>query len=89
MNRCMRFLVAGRVQGVAYRAGTQSTARRLRLCGFARNLPDGRVEVVACGEPERLQELERWLWQGPPFARVSEVHAEELGARRFADFDIL
>lgn len=89
MSRCVRFLVAGRVQGVAYRASTQSTARRLRLCGFARNLPDGRVEVVACGEPERLQELERWLWRGPSFARVSEVRTEELGARSFVDFDIL
>ncbi len=87
MSRCMRFRVSGRVQGVAFRASTQSTARRLGLRGFAMNLPDGRVEVVACGDPEDLRALERWLWQGPRSARVTEVLAEEIPQRPFVDFD--
>ncbi|MFQ5934980.1 MAG: acylphosphatase [Acidiferrobacterales bacterium] len=85
-NRCMRFLVSGRVQGVFYRGTTQTTAKRLGLRGFARNLADGRVEVVACGESTGLKELENWLWQGPPHARVTEVVAEEIPARDFIDF---
>ncbi|MFQ6021256.1 MAG: acylphosphatase [Acidiferrobacterales bacterium] len=87
MGRCKRFLVSGQVQGVFFRASTQDTARRLGLCGFARNLADGRVEVVACGEPSRLAELEDWLWQGPPYARVSNVVSEDIAARAYADFE--
>lgn len=48
----------------------------LGLRGFARNLDDGRVEVLACGAVEALRELESWLWQGPPGARVSDVTTE-------------
>jgi acylphosphatase len=68
-----RFLVSGVVQGVFYRASTRGQAQRLGLTGHARNLPDGRVEVVAHGGPDALDALERWLWQGPPAAKVSGV----------------
>ena len=86
MNRCMRYLVSGLVQGVYYRGATQLAARRLHLCGFARNLSDGRVEVIACGEVASLKELERWLWQGPTHARVDDVVSEEIEQRAYADF---
>jgi acylphosphatase len=69
----VRFLVSGKVQGVFFRASTREEALRLGLNGYARNLADGRVEVVADGAPESVQEFERWLWQGPPAARVEEV----------------
>ena len=68
-----RFLVSGVVQGVFYRASTRTQARQLGLTGHARNLPDGRVEVIAHGEPDALDALERWLWQGPPAAEVEGV----------------
>jgi acylphosphatase len=68
-----RFHVSGRVQGVFFRASTRQEALRLGLCGYARNLPDGRVEVVASGSADAMNALERWLWQGPPAARVGEV----------------
>jgi acylphosphatase len=87
MNRCMRFLVSGRVQGVFFRGSTQSTARHLGLVGYARNLADGRVEVIACGERGALEALERWLWQGPPSAHVSQVIAEAISERVFSDFE--
>ncbi|MEJ2602484.1 MAG: acylphosphatase [Gammaproteobacteria bacterium] len=72
----MRFLVSGVVQGVWFRASTRDEAARLGLRGHALNLPDGRVEVLACGEPDALARLEAWLWEGSPAARVSEVIAE-------------
>lgn len=77
MNRCVRCLVSGRVQGVFYRAATQAEARRLGLHGWAHNLSDGRVEVLACGEPQAVEALWRWLWQGPPRAQVLAVECEE------------
>ena len=76
-ERAVRCLVAGRVQGVWYRASTAEQAVRLSLRGWARNLPDGRVEVVVAGEPDRVAELCGWLWEGPSRARVSGVTVEE------------
>ena len=73
-----RFLVSGVVQGVFYRASTRAQAQRLGLTGHARNLADGRVEVVAHGDPDALDALERWLWQGPPAAQVDAVGRTEL-----------
>jgi len=65
--------VAGRVQGVFYRASTRDHARELGVTGYARNLPDGRVEVLACGKPEAVEALCRWLWQGSHSSRVTAV----------------
>jgi acylphosphatase len=81
VTQCIKCIVKGRVQGVWYRAGTQQRARELGLSGYARNLSDGGVEVLACGESEGLGELERWLWQGPPAAEVSEVECEPASAQ--------
>jgi acylphosphatase len=65
--------VSGRVQGVFFRASTREHARALGVTGYARNLPDGRVEVLACGKPDAVEVLCRWLWQGPPSSRVTAV----------------
>ena len=86
MSRCRHFLVSGQVQGVFFRASAESAARRLGLTGWVRNLRDGRVELVACGEAAPLEELERWLWQGPPRARVTEVKVQETVAQSFDGF---
>ena len=68
-----RYLVEGRVQGVFFRASTQAEALRLGLLGWVRNLPDGRVEVLAAGSPAAQQALAAWLAIGPPRARVERV----------------
>ncbi len=73
MDTAARFLVSGRVQGVFFRAGTREQARRLGLRGHARNLADGRVEVVAAGADTAIDALARWLQHGPPTARVERV----------------
>ena len=75
--RATRFLVAGKVQGVYFRAGTREQALALGLRGHARNLADGRVEVIAAGGADAIARLERWLWQGPPAARVASVQRED------------
>jgi acylphosphatase len=73
----VRCVVAGRVQGVNYRAATAEEAARLELDGWVKNLADGRVEVVVAGEQRAVAALTRWLWQGPRAARVDAVHLEE------------
>jgi len=88
MNRCRHFLVSGRVQGVFFRAATEAAARRLGVTGWVRNLADGSVELVACGEEAKLAELERWLWQGPPRARVEQVRSREAELQTFSDFSV-
>ena len=75
--QAIRCLVAGRVQGVYYRAAVVAEAERLGVQGLVRNLPDGRVEIIAKGRAVVLAELATWLWQGPPAARVDAVQVEE------------
>ncbi|WP_135255599.1 acylphosphatase [Thermus caldilimi] len=79
-------LIKGRVQGVGYRAFAQKKALELGLSGYAENLPDGRVEVVAEGPKEDLLTLLHHLKQGPRLSRVEEVEvqwAEETGLKGF------
>jgi acylphosphatase len=73
-HRCW---VSGRVQGVFYRASAAQRARELGLSGYARNLPDGRVEVLVVGPVQALRQFTDWLAIGPTAARVSEVRIEE------------
>jgi len=77
MTAARRFTIEGRVQGVFFRDSTRRVANSLGITGYAINLSDGNVEVLACGPPAALQELATWLERGPPMARVSHVHAEE------------
>ena len=73
-----RFLVEGRVQGVCFRAGTREQALALGLAGYARNLADGRVEVLAAGDAHAIEALAQWLEDGPPQARVDAVRREDV-----------
>lgn len=79
-----RYLISGRVQGVGFRAATSREASRLGLSGYARNLPDGRVEVLACGDPQALAALRAWLLGGGPGAarvdRLDEAAADPVDA---------
>ena len=69
-----RWLVSGRVQGVFFRKSACDAARRIGgLEGYARNLDDGRVEVLAEGPEGRLEALEEFLRKGPIGARVTSV----------------
>lgn len=82
------FTVHGRVQGVWFRDSTRREAERLAIAGHAINLPDGKVEVLACGSPEALRELETWLHSGPPLASVSRVESVVVEATAAKGFRI-
>lgn len=75
---CKKCLVSGRVQGVFYRGSAAQRARELAVRGYARNLPDGRVEVLACGQDEAVQAFVSWLWIGPSAAKVSAVEVADV-----------
>ena len=72
-----RFWIDGKVQGVWFRASTCERARQLGLRGYARNLADGRVEVLAAGTAGAVDDLGRWLQRGPPMAEVASVRRED------------
>jgi acylphosphatase len=82
----VRFLVSGRVQGVFYRASTREQALALGLAGHAKNLADGRVEVLASGSADALDALEQWLHQGPSGAEVSRVFREAMAEQDLFGF---
>ena len=73
-----RFLVTGRVQGVGYRAFAWNRALALGLEGYAANLVDGTVEVVARGAKPAVDSLEESLRLGPPWSRVTAVSRTEV-----------
>ena len=74
---CRRFLVSGKVQGVFFRASTARQAEQLKVRGWAKNLPDGGVEVLALGSLAAVEQLGDWLRQGPSRARVDAVEVSE------------
>lgn len=76
-----RVLVSGKVQGVFYRKYTQRKAAQLGVTGFVRNLPDGRVEIVAEGTAEQVRALEAWCHEGPPKSEVTAVSVTDCTGR--------
>ena len=81
-----RCLVSGRVQGVYYRASARARALDLGVHGVARNLADGRVEVLALGEDAAVARFIEWLWDGPPTARVESVEVSSLEKHEWAAY---
>jgi acylphosphatase len=77
---CRRSFVSGRVQGVFYRATCVRKAESMGLRGYARNLPDGRVEVLACGDAAIVEQFIAWLWEGSPASKVTGVDTSDADA---------
>ena len=73
----LHLIVSGRVQGVAFRYYARRQAHQLGLRGYVRNLPGGKVEIVAEGEPEAVEVMSAWAHKGPPMAKVSYVQVME------------
>lgn len=86
-----RYLITGKVQGVGFRWFVARNATRLRVMGYARNLSDGSVEVVAVApDGATLAEFESLIGRGPEFAQVSRVEKAEISVEKEAPktFDI-
>lgn len=83
-----RYIVEGRVQGVGYRYFVMREAASLGVTGFARNLPDGRVEVVGEGGDDALTTFEQRLRQGPSFAEVKNLERAAIPPRSDQGFHI-
>ena len=89
MSACVQITVKGRVQGVYFRAYTQKQAVKFNLKGFVRNLPNGDVEILACGDDSSLQNLVSWCHKGPLFAKVNEVIVKaSTKMEAFTEFEI-
>jgi acylphosphatase len=90
MTRTVKILVSGRVQGVCFRQSTKNKAKKFGILGTARNLDDGRVEIIAQAEAETLGPFIEWCHKGPIAARVDHVEQIELQAFEysFAIFEI-
>ncbi len=85
----LRLIVEGRVQGVFFRAAARARAQSLSLRGYARNLADGAVEIVAEGRRADLLALAQWARRGPPAARVAAMREEWSGKiGEFRDFTV-
>lgn len=86
---CIRYYISGKVQGVWFRANTKEKALHLQLTGYVRNLPDGRVEVLACGDQEKIAELQAWLNIGPKHAEVTHLEYQPMKWQEYQGFEIL
>lgn len=92
MKKRVRLKISGRVQGICYRAETQTVGTGLGLSGYAQNNRDGTVTVVAVGEEKNLEKLVEWCRKGPAGARVDSietVYGEPAPDEEFNGFEIL
>ncbi len=90
MTKSFCYFVSGRVQGVGYRKFVYKKAVGLGICGYVRNLSDGRVEVLACFATEEQRKFfEEELSNGPIFARVDDVKCVKIGNYDKKNFEIL
>jgi acylphosphatase len=89
MTKTISIFVSGKVQGVFYRQSTREKAMAIGINGQVRNLPDGRVHIIATGSKEQLDQLLEWCRQGPPRARVSGIESAEMPLEHFDQFLVM
>lgn len=84
-----RVFISGIVQGVFFRASTRNAAQQVGVDGWVRNLPDGRVEAVFQGPPDKVGAAIQWCRKGPPGSRVERVEIlEEEPSGQLMGFDV-
>ena len=87
--KCAHLIVSGRVQGVFFRDNTRRKAEELGLTGYAKNLPDGTVEVVAEGNEDKINELIEFIKKGPGIAMVEGINLKHKEPENFKSFKII
>ena len=86
----VNIFISGRVQGVAFRYFTEGAAKHLGITGWVRNLPDGRVEIIAEGPDDKIEELIKLIKKGPSNAVISRIQVgSEKPTGEFNSFDVL
>lgn len=89
MNKTIKAQVSGKVQGVWFRASTKYVAEKLGLNGYAKNLANGDVEVMASGNENKLNDLVNFLSSGPELAVVTNVQWQWVDETDFSLFEVL
>ncbi len=85
--KTVKILAKGRVQGVFYRYSTKQEAIRLGVLGYAKNLLNGDVEIIAQGNSDAIQALFLWCKEGPAHARVDDIEIKEVETNKeYNDF---
>lgn len=88
MQKAIRIVVTGKVQGVFFRVSTQEIARKLGLSGWCMNLPNGDVQIHAEGEGKDLYALTEWCKLGSPMSKVESVKSEDSKPEGYTEFNI-
>lgn len=89
MEKNLKLLISGRVQGIGYRAFVEKRAENHGIKGYVKNLSDGKVEVVAKGDDKDLDQFIEKLRKGPAFALVRDIEIDEISlTENFKDFRI-
>ncbi len=86
--KCTHLIVSGKVQGVFFRANVRNKANELELKGYAKNLDNGDVEVVAEGSEEKIKELIDFIRKGPGIASVAGVQVKHKEPESFKNFEV-
>ena len=86
---CCLIQVFGLVQEVFFRYSAKTEAKKLSLVGYIKNLDDGSVEIIICGNKEKINEFMEWCRNGSAMAKVERVEANEVEFKEFTKFDIL
>lgn len=86
--KCIHLIASGKVQGVFFRDSTRRKAQELGLNGYARNLSDGSVEVVAEGPEEKVNELINFIKNNPGHSKVKEIKINHKELENFNGFEI-
>ena len=86
--KCVHLIVSGRVQGVFFRGNTRRKEIELGLNGYAKNLPDGNVEIVAQGGEKKINELVDFIKKGPGIAKVENIQIKNKEPENFKNFEV-
>lgn len=86
---CFRILVFGKVQGVYFRASAKEIADSFDLVGYARNVPDGSVEIVAQGEKWKLDNFIHWMDNSNLLAKIEKITVKEIKPSDFTEFQVV
>jgi len=90
IQKRIHIFITGRVQGVFFRQSTRVMAIKNNVNGWIRNLNDGRVEIVAEGETQNIDNLVTWCKTGPANSRVDEFELlDEDSTGEFENFDVI